>query len=67
MSTAEDVFYLYERNSRCYHDCSKIEECTDSYNDECYCHLKQDVIPFTIGDQYVPCDFKIKCYTMYTI
>lgn len=62
MSTAEDVFYLYERNSRCYHDCSKIEECTDSYNDECYCHLKQDVIPFTIGDQYVPCDLKIKCY-----
>jgi hypothetical protein len=62
MSTAEDVFYLYERNSRYYHDCSKIEECADSYNDECYCHLKQDVIPFTIGDQYVPCDFKIKCY-----
>ena len=62
MSTAEDVFYLYERNSRYYHDCTKIEECADSYNDECYCHLKQDVIPFTIGDQYMPCDFKIKCY-----
>lgn len=65
MSTAEDVFYLYERNSRYYHDCllrNCIEECQDCWSNECYCHLKQDVIPFTIGDQCVPCDIKIKCY-----
>jgi hypothetical protein len=62
MSTLEDVFYLYERNSRYYHDCTKIEECEDSYNNECYCHLKQHVIPLTIGDQYSRCNLKIKCY-----
>jgi len=65
MSTAEDVFYLYERNSRYYHDCiqkNNIENCVDCWSNECYCHLKQEVRPFTIGDQYVPCDIKIKCY-----
>lgn len=65
MSTAEDVFYLYERNSRYYHDCklkNTIEECPDCWSNDCYCHLKQTVIPFTIGDQYIPCDPKIKCY-----
>jgi hypothetical protein len=63
MSTAEDVFYLFERNSRYYHDCLKndAENC-DEYNNECYCYLKQTVHPFTIGDQCVPCDYKTKCY-----
>lgn len=66
MSTAEDVFYLYERNSRYYHDCkfkNSIEKCEDYSNNECYCHMKQNVIPFTIGDQYGgrP-NLKIKCY-----
>ena len=50
MSTAEDVFYLYERNSRYYH--------TSSLN----CHSKQPVLPFTIGDQDAPCNIKYKCY-----
>ncbi len=65
MSTAEDVFYLYERNSRCYHDCnefSKLQKCEDYLNNDCYCYTKQIVYPFTIGDQYIPCDMKIKCY-----
>jgi hypothetical protein len=65
MSTAEDVFYLYERNSRYYHDCNlknAIEECSDCWNNECFCHLKQDVMPLTIGDQFAPCHLKIKCY-----
>lgn len=65
MSTAEDVFYLYERNSRYYHDCvqqNNIENCVDCDNNECYCHFKQEVKPFTIGDQDTPCDVKIKCY-----
>ena len=26
MSTAEDVFYLYERNSRHYHDCRQNDQ-----------------------------------------
>lgn len=66
MSTLEDVFYLYERNSRYYHDCNLkncIEECDDCWsNDDCYCHLKQEVKPFTIGDQFAPCNLKVKCY-----
>ena len=62
MSTLEDVFYLYERNSRYYHNCSNIEDCPDYWNNDCYCHLKQDVLPFTICDQYTPCNLKLKCY-----
>jgi hypothetical protein len=64
MSTLEDVFYLYERNSRYYHNCAlkNIEDCPDCWSNDCYCHLKQDVLPFTIGDQYAPCNLKIKCY-----
>ena len=65
MSTAEDVFYLYERNSSYCYDCNLKNTCErDKYccGSECYCHLQQQVKPFTIGDQYVPCDFKVKCY-----
>lgn len=62
MSTAEDVFYLYERNSRYYHYCSKMEEYNNCKNNNCYCNLEQEVKPITIGDQYAPCSLKIKCY-----
>jgi Ring finger domain len=65
MSTAEDVFYLYERNSRYYHDCrlqNNIENCSDCWSNECYCTLRQTVLPFTIGDQETPCEYKVKCY-----
>lgn len=65
MSTLEDIFYLYERNSRYYHDCNlknSIKECNDFWSNECYCHFKQEVKPFTIGDQDTPCDIKVKCY-----
>ena len=65
MTTAEDVFYLYERNSRLYYDCNdslKTDKCNDFANDECYCCRNQTVFPFTIGDQLIPCDIKIKCY-----
>jgi hypothetical protein len=62
MSTLEDVFYLYERNSRFYYNCSKpkCNECNEC--NECFCHLNQEVKPFTIGDQDTPCDLKVKCY-----
>lgn len=65
MSTAEDVFYLYERNSSHYYNCHEtgnIENCNYGYTKECYCHLKQDVLPLTIGDQHSPCNLKIRCY-----
>ena len=65
MSTAEDVFYLYERNSRYYHDCvqnGNLDNCRDCWSNECFCHLKQDVLPYTIGDQYAPCSIKVRCY-----
>jgi len=61
MSTAEDVFYLYERNSRHYYDC-RFKKDLEKCEEECYCSLKQEVKPFTIGDQDIPCDFKTKCY-----
>ena len=65
MTTLEDVFYLYERNSRYYHYCNlkkSIGECNSCINNDCLCHLEQEVKPFTIGDQETPCDFRIRCY-----
>jgi len=65
MSTSEDVFYLYERNSRYYHDCrlnGNMANCTYSFDNVCYCCDLQTVLPFTIGNQDTPCNFKIKCY-----
>jgi hypothetical protein len=65
MSTVEDVFYLYERNSRYYYDCGlngNIENCMDCWSNECYCYKKQEVLPFTIGDQNMPCNIKYRCY-----
>jgi hypothetical protein len=56
MSTLEDVFYLFERNSRYYYTCKK---CHDY---ECNCYEKPDILPFTIGDQTASCDLKVKCY-----
>lgn len=47
MSTAEDVFYLYERSLLQYNG-QETE--------------KMNVLPFTIGDQELPCDIKIRCY-----
>ena len=64
--TAEDVFYLYERNSNYYYDCfqqGQIEKCVTKYNNECYCsYEKQIVFPTTIGDQQTKCDFNRKTY-----
>jgi hypothetical protein len=62
MSTAEDVFYLYERNSRYYYDCNLKKNEEEKCTGECYCHIQQKVKPFTIGDQDMPCDLKYKCY-----
>jgi hypothetical protein len=65
MTTVDDVFYLYERNSSYYYNCGKqgkINECPDMWCNECYCISNQDVLPVTIGNQQVPCSFKRKCY-----
>lgn len=65
MSTAEDVFCLYERNSSYYFDCSKmgkIDECPDCYKNMCYCFLKQNVLPCVIGDHNTQCKLNKKCY-----
>ena len=65
MATAEDVFYLYERNSSYYHSCKqqgKIDLCPDNWSNECFCYTKQEVFPSKIGNQCVPCDIKRKCY-----
>ena len=62
MATAEDVFYLYERNSTYYHRCKKMSECPDNWLNECYCYTKQEVLPLAIGNQTIPCSIKRKCY-----
>jgi hypothetical protein len=62
MSTVEDVFYLYERNSSLYHTCSNISSCPQSWNNECLCYLTQPVKPNTIGDQTVPHSITRKMY-----
>jgi Ring finger domain len=65
MTTAEDVFCLYERNSVYYSDCyknGKIETCPNNWCNECYCYTINKIKPFTIGDQSVPCNIKRKCY-----
>lgn len=65
MSTEDDVFCLYERNSSWYHNCNnfnKMTECPTSWVNKCECYLKQPVKPVTIGDQTVKCNFKRKIY-----
>jgi hypothetical protein len=65
MATAEDVFYLYERNSTYYYNCNalrRMSECPDCWGNECFCHEKQITFPLTIGHQITPCHFKRKCY-----
>ena len=62
MSTAEDVFYLYERNSRYYYDCKIKGSTEEKCAGECYCHIEQKVKPFTIGDQDAYCELNIRCY-----
>ena len=65
MTTAEDVFWLYERNSKIYHNCKiadKIDTCPTYFNNTCFCFLEQSVYPFTIGNDEVPCNIKRKCY-----
>lgn len=52
MATPEDVFYLYERNSRHYNN-------RDNEGNE---YSTQNVLPFTIGDQDSPCNLNVKCY-----
>ena len=64
-ATAEDVFYLYERNKCVYDNCKLAgRRCPDSDLEmECYCSISNtSVLPITIGDQSVKCDFKRKVY-----
>lgn len=65
MATAEDVLYLYERNSSYYFNCyqkGKIEECPNFWCNECFCFSKQKVLPLTIGNNSIKCNFNRKCY-----
>lgn len=59
MTTADDVFYLYERNLKYYHQCATPhEECIM----DCCDHNAPCVLPLTIGDQSIPCSLAVKCY-----
>lgn len=65
MATLEDVFYLYERNLNYYHDCNmrnQFANCPSKIGKTCCCGDKQVVLPFTIGNQCVPCSLNRKCY-----
>ena len=71
ISTAEDVFYLYERNSSWYYNCKKqlifpicksIYSINGNNNYECFCESNQIVKPITIGNQNVSCSLERKCY-----
>lgn len=55
MATAEDVFYLYERNSRHYYD----NENDIEYYEE---NKINPVRPYTIGNQFVKCSLDRKIY-----
>jgi hypothetical protein len=61
--TAEDVYYLYERNTRYYYNCQFNGKTCPNEDVGCYCHVwEAPVLPMTIGEQFVPCDFKRKVY-----
>jgi hypothetical protein len=66
MTTVEDVFYLYERNSNYYYNCNmrkEINKCPFKLQENiCFCESNQVVLPFTIGDQCVSCNLNRKCY-----
>ena len=59
MSTAEDIFYLYEHKSRINND-NDNDENNDNDNNEN--DNINNVLPFKIGDDNSPCDIKIRCY-----
>jgi hypothetical protein len=63
MSTAEDVFSLYERNKLVYANCANKEQpCPHTWRGQSFCYMSEPVQPFTIGDQTVPCRLHVKCY-----
>jgi len=64
-ATTDDVFFLYERNTRLYYNCKLSGKTCPSEIDnvDCYCQIDYyPVLPITIGDQCVPCNFKRKVY-----
>lgn len=65
MSTAEDVFWLYERNKNYYCDCIKFKNlglCLSSGANICNCHYNELVNPITIGFTDTECDVMRKTY-----
>jgi hypothetical protein len=59
MTTAEDVLFLYERNNRYY---NILEEDNYFEHDENGNEINLPIIPETIGNQYIKCNFKRKVY-----
>jgi hypothetical protein len=65
MSTAEDVFWLYERNKNYYANCAnigKMDTCPEKVDEKCYCHYNELVNPKVIGITDVKCSMKRKTY-----
>lgn len=63
MTTTDDIFWLYDRNSSIYSDCIKLKkECKNLIDGVCYCSENDIVKPVIIGDKYIKCRFKVKSY-----
>ena len=65
MTTAEDVFWIYERNKNIYSDCvklGKIDKCPEKMDGKCYCCYNEIVNPNTIGYDDTYCDMQRKTY-----
>jgi hypothetical protein len=65
MSTSEDVFHLYERNSLIYYDCkkqNKLDTCPDKSFGVCFCKYNCPIIPYNIGNENRKCSLSKKIY-----
>ena len=63
MTTVEDVFSLYERNSNYYHNCLlQCKPCNNNWDNKCFCYLSSIVKPVVIGDTTTKCNIYKKCY-----
>ena len=70
MTTTDDIFWIYERNSYIYSVCEETKNdktCKNDYHEdsnckECFCHSEAIVHPITIGDIWTPCRMNKKSY-----
>ena len=70
MTTTDDIFWIYERNSYIYSVCEETKNdktCKNDYHEdsnckECFCHSEAIVHPIMIGYIWTPCRMNKKSY-----